>query len=66
MGTFKLDDPLLGRLGGGQFATVPFRMTGEFRDLQVRAYQNVSSQDMEVHYIELHFTVSGVDEGLPS
>ena len=56
---------MLGKLGGGQFSTIPFRQMGEFRDLQIRVYQSVTSQDMEAHYLELHFTVLGVDEGLP-
>ncbi len=64
MGTFTLDDLTLGRLGGGQFATIPFRQIGEFRDLQIRFYQSVASQDMEPHYLELHFSVLGVDESL--
>jgi hypothetical protein len=65
MGTFTLDDPVLGTLGGGQYATVPFRMNGEFRDLQIRCYQAVASQDMEAHYIELYMSVLGTDESLP-
>ena len=65
MGTFTLDDPSLGRLGGGQYTTVPFRMTGEFRDLQIRVNQSVASQDFEVHYIELYMSPLGVDESLP-
>ena len=66
MGTFTLDDLVLGRLGGGQFSTIPFRMTGEFRDLQIRCYQSVASQDMEAHYLELHIAILGVDESLPT
>lgn len=66
MGTFTLDDPVLGILGGGQFRTVPFRMIGEFRDLQIRWYQSVASQDMEPHYLELFIKVLGVDESVPT
>jgi hypothetical protein len=66
MGTFTLDDPVLGKLGGGQYATVPFRMEGEFRDLQLRWYDSVASQDFEFHYLELFMSVLGVDESLPS
>ena len=66
MGTFPLDDATLGILGGGQYRTVPFRMNGEFRDLQFRWYQSVASQDMEPHYLELFMEVLGVDESLPS
>ena len=66
MGTFTLDDPTLGVLGGGQFTTRAFRMNGEFRDLQLRWYQSTASQDMEPHYLELFIDVLGVDESLPS
>ena len=61
MATFTLDSS---KLGGGQYNTVPFRMTGEFRDLQIRCYQSVASQDMEAHYLELFMEVLGVDESL--
>lgn len=61
MATFTLDSS---RLGGGQYNTVPFRMQGEFRDLQIRCYQSVASQDMEAHYLELFMEVLGVDESL--
>lgn len=63
MATFKLDTS---KLAGGQFGTIPFRQIGEFRDLQLRCYQNIVSQDMEAHYLEIHFAISGVDESLPS
>ena len=66
MGTFTLDDPVLGVLGGGQFRTVPFRMNGEFRDLQIRWYQSTASQDMEPHYLELFIKVLGADESVPT
>jgi len=66
MGTFTLNDPVLGRLGGGQYATIAFRMMGEFRDLQLRWYDSVSDQDMEFHYLELHMSILGVDEALPT
>lgn len=65
MGVFTLDDPILGKLGGGQYRTVPFRMNGDFRDIQLRWYQSVASQDMEPHYLELFMTSEGVDESLP-
>lgn len=61
MGFFTLD---VSKLGGGQYNTVPFRMNGEFRDIQIRCYQNVVSQDMEAHYLELFMEVLGVDESL--
>ena len=41
-------------------------MNGEFRDLQIRWYQSVASQDMEPHYLEIFFSVVGVDESLPA
>lgn len=63
---FTLDDPVLGRLGGGQYRTVPFRMSGDFRDLKLRCFQSVASQDMEAHYLELFMEIHGVDESLPS
>ena len=66
MGTFTLDDPVLGTLAGGTYRTVPFRMTGEFRDLQIRWYNSIASQDMEAHYLEIFFTPLGVDESLPT
>ena len=66
MGTFTLDDAVLGILGGGQYRTVPFRMNGDFRDLQLRWYQSVASQDMEPHYLEIFMELSGVDESVPT
>ena len=58
MGSFVLDTSTL---GGIQHMTAPFDMTGEFRDIQFHWSQSVSNQDMELHYLELHFTLSGVD-----
>ncbi len=66
MGTFTLNHATLGRLGGGQYATVAFRMEGEFRDLQLRWYDSVADQDMEFHYLEMFMSVLGVDESLPT
>ena len=66
MATFTLDSATAGTLGGGQYRTIPFRMRGEFRDVQLRWYQNVASQDMELHYLELFMEILGVDESLPS
>ena len=37
-------------------------MDGEFREIQFQWTQNVSSQDMEIHYLEFHVDVSGVSE----
>ena len=59
MGTFTLD---VSKLGGGLYNTIPFRMIGEFRDLQLRWSQSVASQDLEAHYLELHFGTGGGDE----
>jgi len=66
MANFTLDDPILGKLGGGQYRTIPFRMNGEFRDLQIRWYQSSANQDMEPHYLELFMAIQGVDESLPA
>ena len=66
MATFELDHLTDGTLGGGQYRTVPFRMNGEFRDLQLRWYQSVANQDMETHYLELFMSSTGVDESLPA
>ena len=66
MGTFTLNDPTLGVLSGGQYRTVPFRMNGEFRDLQLRWYQSGANQDMEPHYLEIFMSMLGVDESLPT
>ena len=61
MATFTLDSS---KLGGGQYNTVAFPAMGEFRDLQIRCYQSVASQDMEAHILELFMSVDGVDEAL--
>lgn len=53
-------------LGGGQYLTVPFDLEGEFRDVQLRWYQAVASQDMEPHYLEFHTTLAGLDDALES
>jgi len=66
MATFILDDPSAGKLGGGQYATIPFRMNGEFRDIQFRWYQSVASQHMEPHFLEFWFQTGSVDESLPT
>ena len=62
MATFKLDTSTL---GGGQYRTVPFEMTGEFRDIQFEWTNSVANQDMEPHYLEIVFSIVGVDETLP-
>ena len=51
-------------LGGPIYVTAPFDMQGEFRDIQLHWSQTVSNQDMEGHFLEFHFTLSGVDEAL--
>ena len=58
-GKFCMDSSTL---GGGQYLTVPFDTTGEFRDVQLRWYQDTASQDMEPHYLEFHTTLLGADE----
>lgn len=64
MSDFTLNSATLGVLSGGQYTTVPFQMSGEFRDIQLHWSQSGASQDMEAHYLEFHFTVQGVDESL--
>ena len=64
MGTFTLDHATLGVLGGGQYRTIPFRMNGDFRDIQFRWYQSVANEDMEPHYLEFFMEVHGVDESV--
>lgn len=59
MASFKLNTSTL---GAGAYRTVPTDMEGPFRDLQIRFYQNGASQDMEVHFLELHFTLGGVSK----
>ena len=53
-------------LGGGQYRCVPFLMEGEFRDIQYRWFNSIAAQDMEPHYLEVHFEITGVDERLPA
>lgn len=59
MGLFTMD---VSTLGGGSYRTYPFDMQGEFRDMQLHWSNSVSGQDFEAHYLELHFTIVGVDE----
>lgn len=59
MADFTLDTSTL---SGGQFQTMPFDMDGEFRDIQFRFSQAGSAQDMELHYLELHYTLGGVSK----
>jgi len=49
-------------LGAGSFRTVPTSMEGAFRDLQIRFFQNGAGEDLEVHFLELHFTLGGVSK----
>lgn len=62
MATFKLDTS---KLAGGQYRTIPFDMIGEFRDIQFEWSQTSANADMEPHYLEIVFTLAGVDETLP-
>jgi len=59
MAFFTLDTSTL---GGSSYRTYPFDMQGEFRDVQFHWSNAVLSQDFEAHYLEIHFTISGVDE----
>ena len=59
MATFTLNTSVL---GGAQFSTRHFEMSGDFREIQFRFFNSVGSQDMEPHYLEVHFTSVGVDE----
>lgn len=50
-------------LGTGAFRTVPVDMdTGAFRDIQLEISNAGLGQDCEVHFIELHFTLTGVSK----
>jgi len=62
MATFVLNDATAGRLGGGQFKTIAKDMEGSFREVQLRMTQSTVGGDAEVHFLEFHFTVSGVSK----
>lgn len=63
MGDFILGpDANASTLAGGQYQTIPFDLDGEFRDLQIRLTQSGDSEDMEVHGLEIHFTMGGVSK----
>lgn len=51
-------------LASEQFFVAPFTMDGEFRDVLLHFYQTGADQDMEVHYLEIHYTVTGVSQEL--
>lgn len=51
-------------LGAGAFRTVPTSMDGAFRDMQLRFYQNGANEDLEIHFVEIHFTLGGVSKEL--
>lgn len=57
--TFTLD---VSTLGAGDFRTVPTDMEGSFRDIQFKFAQNGAAQDMEVHFLEIHYTLGGVSK----
>lgn len=59
MANFTLDTSTL---GSEQFQVVPFDMDGEFRDIQLHWSQNGADQDMELHYLEMHYTVTGISK----
>ena len=58
-GFFELD---VSTLGAGAFRTVPTDMEGPFRDIQIRFFQNGAAEDMEIHYLEIHYTIGGVSK----
>lgn len=60
MADFVLDHTTNGVLGGGQFKTVPFEMTGTFREVQFHLTQSTNNGDAEPHFFEFHFTIEGV------
>jgi hypothetical protein len=39
-------------------------MDGAFRDMQLRFYQNGANEDLEIHFVEIHFTLGGVSKEL--
>lgn len=55
--TFLLDTSVL---GGGLFRTQSFGMAGEFREIQFRFVQSVANEDLEVHFMEIHYDMAGV------
>jgi hypothetical protein len=56
--TFTLDTSTL---AGGQFRTVATTdINGEFREIQFSFTQAGLDEDMEPHFWELHYKVSGV------
>ena len=59
MAQFTLDTSTL---AGGQHQTIPFDLDGEFRDVQIRFLQAGEGEDMEVHWLELHYTNTGVSK----
>lgn len=60
MASFRLNTSTLGT---GAFRTVPVDLeTGAFRDIQFEFTNAGLSQDMEVHFLELHFTLTGVSK----
>ena len=62
MPDFTLDDATLGRLGGGNFSTQPFRLSGPFRDIQFTLSNTGLDQDCEPHFFEFHYTSIGIVE----
>ena len=59
---FELDHTTNGVLGGSQFTTEFVRLEGDCQDFQIRCYQSAVAEDMEIHWIEMHFTLGGVTE----
>ena len=59
MPDFTLDTSTL---GSEQFLVSSFDMDGEFRDIQLHFYQAGADQDMEIHYLEMYYTIAGVSK----
>lgn len=62
MASFTLDDTTLGTLGGSQYKTVPFDFRGTGREFKIKLSQAVTGEDMEPHWLEIHFTVGGTSK----
>ena len=61
MANFTLDTSTL---ASEQYFVAPFMMDGEFRDIQLHFYQSGADEDMEISYLEIHYTITGVSQEL--
>lgn len=59
MSDFVLDTDTL---AGESYQVLPFDMDGEFRDIQLHFSQGGANQDMELHFLEIHYTIGGVSK----